>query len=215
MCLFTACGGDDKDDDMPGGESSVVYIEPCFNWGASLEEVKAWMANNPYELQMDQYLLYYVKSDGTAAINYMFDGNIEGLYLSQVIYEAKDSGVLSSLISQTEKRYNTTLRKVQEGQYTAYLGNAVVGSKTNILVRDMAKLLQQNGYDIGEKRLYCWLRDNKYLTLSNMPMQRYSEMGLFFVDEGVHSENGEMASHFVTKVTPKGQQYFINKFLHN
>ena len=129
MCLFTACGGDDKDDDMPGGESSVVYIEPCFNWGASLEEVKAWMANNPYELQMDQYLLYYVKSDGTAAINYMFDGNIEGLYLSQVIYEAKDSGVLSSLISQTEKRYNTTLRKVHEGQYTAYLGNAVVGSR--------------------------------------------------------------------------------------
>jgi len=129
MCLFTACGGDDKDDDMPGGESSVVYIEPCFNWGASLEEVKAWMANNPYELQMDQYLLYYVKSDGTAAINYMFDGNIEGLYLSQVIYEAKDSGVLSSLISQTEKRYNTTLRKVQEGQYTVYLGNAVVGSR--------------------------------------------------------------------------------------
>ena len=129
MCLFTACGGDDKDDDMPGGESSVVYIEPCFNWGASLEEVKAWMANNPYELQMDQYLLYYVKSDGTAVNNYMFDGNIEGLYLSQVIYEAKDSGVLSSLISQTEKRYNTTLRKVHEGQYTAYLGNAVVGSR--------------------------------------------------------------------------------------
>ena len=91
--------------------------------------------------------------------------------------------------------------------------DAVIGSKTNILVRDMAKLLQQNGYDIGEKRLYCWLRDNKYLTLSNMPMQRYSEMGLFFVDEGVHSENGEMASHFTTKVTPKGQQYFINKFI--
>ncbi len=129
MCLFNACGGDDKDDDLPGGESSVVYIEPCFNWGASLDEVKAWMANKPYELQMDQYLLYYIKSDGTAAINYMFDGNIQGLYFSQVIYEAKDSGVLSSLISQTEKRYNTTLRKVQEGQYTAYMGNAVVGGR--------------------------------------------------------------------------------------
>lgn len=77
---------------------------------------------------------------------------------------------------------------------------------------DLCRVL---GYDIGEKRLYCWLRDNKYLTLSNMPMQRYSEMGLFFVDEGVHSENGEMASHFTTKVTPKGQQYFINKFIHS
>ncbi len=129
MCFFTACGGDDKDDDLPGGESSVVYIEPCFNWGASLEEVKAWMASKPFELQMDQYLLCYIKSDGTAAINYMFDGNIEGLYFSQVIYEAKDSGVLSSLISQTEKRYNTSLRKVQEGQYTVYMGNAVVGGR--------------------------------------------------------------------------------------
>ena len=128
MCMFTACGGDDNDD-APNNGSSVVYIEPCFNWGASLEEVKAWMANKPFDLQMDQYLLYYVKSDGTAAINYMFDGNIEGLYFSQVIYEAKDSGVLSSLISQTEKRYNTTLRKVQEGQYTAYMGNAVVGGR--------------------------------------------------------------------------------------
>ena len=127
MCMFTACG-DDKDD-APDNGSGIAYIEPCFNWGASLEEVKAWMANKPFELQMDQYLLYYIKSDGTAAINYMFDGNIEGLYFSQVIYEAKDSGVLSSLISQTEKRYDTTLRKVQEGQYTAYMGNAVVGGR--------------------------------------------------------------------------------------
>jgi len=119
----------DSKDDAPDNDSGIAYIEPCFNWGASLEEVKTWIANKPYELQIDQYLLYYVKSDGTATINYMFDGNIEGLYFSQVIYEAKDSGVLSSLISQTEERYNTTLRKVQEGQYTAYMGNAVVGGR--------------------------------------------------------------------------------------
>ena len=128
MCLFTACGDDDKDD-APDSGSGIAYIEPCFKWGASLEEVKAWMEGKPYELQMDQYLLYYVKTDGTAAINYMFDGNIDGLYFSMVTYEAKDSGVLSSLISQTEKRYNTSLRKVQEGQYTAYMGNAVVGGR--------------------------------------------------------------------------------------
>lgn len=128
MCIFTACGGDDNDD-APDNGSGIAYIEPCFKWGASLEEVKAWMASKPFELQMDQYLLCYIKSDGTAAINYMFDGNIEGLYFSQVIYEAKDSGVLSSLISQTEKRYNTSLRKVQEGQYTVYMGNAVVGGR--------------------------------------------------------------------------------------
>lgn len=128
MCMFIACGGDDNDD-APDNGSSIAYIEPCFKWGASLEEVKAWMEGKPFELQMDQYMLYYIKTDGTAAINYMFDGNIDGLYFSMVTYEAKDSGVLSSLISQTEKRYNTTLRKVQEGQYTAYMGNAVVGGR--------------------------------------------------------------------------------------
>ena len=128
MCMFIACGGDDNDD-APDNGSSIAYIEPCFKWGASLEEVKAWMEGKPFVLQMDQYMLYYIKTDGTAAINYMFDGNIDGLYFSMVTYEAKDSGVLSSLISQTEKRYNTTLRKVQEGQYTAYMGNAVVGGR--------------------------------------------------------------------------------------
>ena len=129
MCFFTACGGDDKND-APDDGSSVVYIEPCFNWGASLEDVKAWMANKSFELQIDQFMLCYIKSDGTAGINYMFDGNIEGLYMSQVIYEAKDSKVLSSLISQTEKRYNTTLRKSQDDKYDLYTGNAIIGGRT-------------------------------------------------------------------------------------
>jgi len=91
--------------------------------------------------------------------------------------------------------------------------DAIIGSNTYIIIRDLAKMIQQNGYDIGEKRLYQWLRDNKYLTLDNKPMQRYVEQGLFFIAEGTHSENGVMKAHMTTKVTPKGQQYFINKFI--
>ncbi len=106
-------------------------------------------------------------------------------------------------------------KQLEDQRPKVAFADAIIGSKTNILVRDLSKLIRQNGYEIGEKRLYQWLRDKKYLTLSNMPMQRFVEMGLFFVDEGVHSENGEMASHFVTKITPKGQQYFINKFIQN
>lgn len=95
--------------------------------------------------------------------------------------------------------------------------NAITGSRTNILVRDLAKLIQQNGYDIGEKRLFQWLRDNGYLCTYgqnyNKPMQRYVEQGLFFLKEGSHSENGVLKSNFTTMVTGKGQQYFINKFI--
>lgn len=93
--------------------------------------------------------------------------------------------------------------------------DAVTGSNTNILIRDLAKLICQNGYEIGEVRLFQWLRDNHYLTLDNKPMQRYVEQGIFFLTEGTHSEKGVMKTHMTTKVTPKGQQYFINKFIDN
>lgn len=90
---------------------------------------------------------------------------------------------------------------------------AITGSDSNIIIRDLAKLICQNGYEIGEKRLYQWLRKREYLTQDNKPMQRYIEQGLFFIAEGTHSEKGVMRTHMTTKVTPKGQQYFINKFI--
>lgn len=97
--------------------------------------------------------------------------------------------------------------------------DAITGGKTNILIRDLAKLICQNGYEIGEKRLYQWMRDSGYLCTSgqnyNKPKQRYIESGLFFLKEGTHSENGVLKSNFTTLVTGKGQQYFINKFIHN
>lgn len=105
--------------------------------------------------------------------------------------------------------------QLEEQKPKVTFADAIIGSNTYIIIRDLAKLIQQNGYEIGEKRLYQWLRDNKYLTLDNKPMQRYIEQGLFFIAEGTHSENGVMKAHMTTKVTPKGQQYFINKFIHN
>ena len=129
VCMFTACGDDEKDDVLSNDDNSIVYIEPCFNWGASIEEVKSWMTTKPFELYTDRFMLLYVKSDGSASISYMFNGNIQGLYFSQVTYEATDDVFLSSLISQTEKRYNTTLKKSQNDKYSMYTGNAVVGGR--------------------------------------------------------------------------------------
>jgi len=112
-----------------------------------------------------------------------------------------------------ENKQQADLLEEQKPKVT--FADAIIGSNTYIIIRDLAKLIQQNGYEIGEKRLYQWLRENKYLTLDNKPMQRYIEQGLFFIAEGTHSENGVMKAHMTTKVTPKGQQYFINKFIHN
>lgn len=96
--------------------------------------------------------------------------------------------------------------------------DAVATSDTCILIGALAKLLKQNGIDIGQKRLFAWMRENGYLIKSgndkNMPTQRAMEMELFEVKEGSYVDgNGVNKTTRTTKVTGKGQQYFINKFL--
>lgn len=96
--------------------------------------------------------------------------------------------------------------------------DAVATSHTSILVGDLAKLICQNGYQIGQKRLFTWLRDNNYLIKQgnsyNMPQQRYVEQGLFEIKEStISNPDGSVRTTRTTKVTGKGQIYFINKFL--
>lgn len=97
--------------------------------------------------------------------------------------------------------------------------DAVSTSHTSILIGDLAKLLKQNGVDTGQKRLFDWLRENGYLIKRrgsdwNMPTQKSMEMGLFEVKEStVNNPDGSVRINRTTKVTGKGQQYFINKFL--
>lgn len=95
--------------------------------------------------------------------------------------------------------------------------DAVAGSSSACLIGELAKMIAQNGYPIGEKRLFQWLRDNHYLCAYgerfNQPYQQYIEQGLFTMKQNVFSVNGEMRTRNTTKVTGKGQVYFINKFL--
>lgn len=96
--------------------------------------------------------------------------------------------------------------------------DAVSASHTSILVGDLAKLICQNGVQIGQKRLFEWLRENNFLIKSgssrNMPQQRYVEQGLFEVKESnIQNPDGSVRITKTTKVTGKGQVYFVNKFL--
>ena len=101
----------------------------------------------------------------------------------------------------------------------AIFADAVATSHTAILIGDLAKLLKQNGVETGQKRLFSWMRENGYLirrkgTDWNMPTQKSMEMGLFEVKEStVNNPDGSVRINKTTKVTGKGQQYFINKFL--
>lgn len=109
-------------------------------------------------------------------------------------------------------------RKIEADKPKTIFADAVSTSHTSILVGDLAKLICQNGVKIGQKRLFEWMRENNFLIKSgssrNMPQQRYVENGLFEVKESnVQNPDGSVRITRTTKVTGKGQLYFVNKFL--
>ena len=96
--------------------------------------------------------------------------------------------------------------------------DSVSAAKSSILIGDLAKLLKQNGVNIGQNRLFEWLRQKGYLikggSSKNMPTQKAAEMGLFEVKVStVNNPDGSIRETKTTKVTGKGQVYFVNKFL--
>ncbi|GAW63415.1 bacteriophage antirepressor [Ligilactobacillus acidipiscis DSM 15836] len=115
---------------------------------------------------------------------------------------------------------NTKLKlENSEMKPKALFADAVSTSNTSILVGELAKLIKQNGYDIGQQRLFKWLRNNGYLIAGNrsdrnMPTQKSLELGLFEIKErSFQNPDGSVRITKTPKVTGKGQQYFINKFL--
>lgn len=125
-----------------------------------------------------------------------------------------DSELMAKALLVAQRQIEERNRQIAAMQPKALFADAVSASDDCILIRDMAKLLCQNGIDIGEKRLFAWLRNNGYLTLTNDPTQRASDMGLFRTAQRViNNPNGKCHLARTTKVTGKGQQYFINKFL--
>ena len=109
--------------------------------------------------------------------------------------------------------------KVEADAPKVLFADAVSASKTSILVGELAKLMKQNGVDIGQHRLFRWMRENGYLirrngTDFNMPTQKSMDLGLFTVKEtAITHSDGTVTVSKTTKVTGKGQQYFIQKFL--
>ncbi len=109
--------------------------------------------------------------------------------------------------------------KVEQDAPKVLFADAVSDSDDSCLVGELAKMLRQNGIDIGEHRLFAYLRDHGYLiarrgTDRNMPTQRSMNQGLFYIIERtVNTPDGDVKVRRTTRVTGKGQQYFVNLFL--
>ncbi len=106
----------------------------------------------------------------------------------------------------------------KELKHKALFADAVSASNESILIGQLAKLIRQNGYEIGQNRLFEWMRENEYLIKKgeryNQPTQKSMDLGLFEVKERtITNPDGSTRITLTTKVTGKGQVYFINKFL--
>ena len=134
-------------------------------------------------------------------------------YLPQADEQTK---LLFKATLETMKSLNS---KIEQDKPKVLFADAVNTAKTSILVGELAKLIKQNGVDIGQNRLFTWLRENGYLikrygTDYNMPTQRAMQMGLFEIKETsvVHAD-GHTSISKTPKITGRGQMYFVNKFL--
>lgn len=124
---------------------------------------------------------------------------------------------LATQLKDEQEKRRQAEEKIEADKPKVLFSEAVSASNKSILVRELAKLITQNGYQIGEKQLYERLRKAGYLCSSgesyNQPTQTYMNMGLFHLKKTSVICDGESKVYTVTKVTPKGQIYFINKFL--
>lgn len=147
----------------------------------------------------------------------------KGVYMTDKkaydITHDRSGATLADLLQQAADQLKQKDIQIAEMKPKALFADAVATSNRSILVGELAKLIRQNGVDIGQNRLFIWLREHGYLikrkgTDYNMPTQKAVAMGIFQIKEtSITHSNGTVTLTKTAKVTGKGQQYFINKFL--
>lgn len=190
-----------------------------------------FFTESEYENRGKMYPCYLVTKKGCEFIAHKLTGvkgteftakyinrfhEMEGI-IQEHIPQGKE--LLALAVLEAQKTIEEKDAQIEEMKPHAILGQAITTANTSILVGDMAKILRQNSVNIGGRRLFEWLRENGYLikrkgTDWNLPTQRSVEQGLFEIKESVHVDgNGCNKITRTPKITGKGQQYFVNKFL--
>lgn len=125
---------------------------------------------------------------------------------------------LATTLKEERAKRNEAERRLEEAKPKVIFADAVSASDNTVLIGELAKIIKQNGKEMGQKRLFDWLRDNGYLIKQkcadyNMPTQKAMELGLFRIKKtAITHSDGHVTVSRTVKVTGKGQQYFINKF---
>ena len=182
------------------GETSEQGGRPSVDYEISIDMAKeiCMIQRTPEGKAVRLYLIDLEKAWNTPELVMA-----RGLKAAQAMIESKD------VIIREQKQV------IEEHKPKVLFANAVSASESSILIRDLAKLIRQNGVKIGEKRLYKWLRENGYICKgSTMPTQRAMELGLFEIIVRIVERGDKLPIETKTaRVTGKGQIYFVQKFL--
>lgn len=127
--------------------------------------------------------------------------------------------IMARALLMADKKVHKLEAQIEADRPKVLFADAVSASKSSCLIGELAKILKQNGIDIGQNKLFQWLRSNGYLISRrgdswNQPTQKSMQLGLFELKKtNINHADGHTTTNTTTKVTGKGQQYFINKFL--
>ena len=124
---------------------------------------------------------------------------------------------LADLLQQAAEQLKQKDVQIERMKPKALFADAVASSKNSILIGELSKIIKANGYDIGQRRLFGWMRDNGYLMKSgeayNQPTQKSMELGVMEIKKStINNPDGSIRTTTTTKITGKGQVYFVNKF---
>lgn len=183
---------------------------------------KSTVVNNGAKRELQDYALTISMAKELCMMSHSEQGKVYRHYLIDLERKWNDPAEIVKRGYAILQDENSRL-KIENVQMKpkALFADAVSASHTSILVGDLAKMIKQNGVDMGARRLFSWLREHHYLISRkgadyNSPTQYSMERGLFEIKESTHiNGDGVTVTTKTPKVTGKGQQYFINKFLND
>ena len=178
------------------------------------------VVNNGAVREIQDYALSLDASKNLAMISKTDEGAKVRKYFIQVEKDYNSpERIMARALLMADKKVHKLEAQIEADRPKVLFADAVSASHTSILVGELAKLLKQNGVDIGATRLFTWLRNHGYLIKRNgrdwnMPTQKSVELGLIRVKEtSITHSDGHITVNKTPLITGKGQQYFINKFL--
>lgn len=178
------------------------------------------VVNNGATREIQDYALSLDASKNLAMISKTEKGAQVRKYFIQVEKDFNSpEKIMARALLMADQKVHKLEAQIEADKPKVIFADAVSASHTSILVGDLAKLISQNGYKIGANRLFSWLRENGYLISRkssswNMPTQKSMDLKLFEIKEtNIQHADGHISINKTPKVTGKGQQYFINKFL--